>query len=43
MEAPFPHTAAVLDALGQHLPDRKLAKAARKGAIRHRSWIANRD
>ena len=39
---PSPHTAAVLDALGQHLFDRKLAKAARKAAIRHRSWMANR-
>ena len=37
-----PHTAAVLDALGQHHPDRKLAKAARKAAIKHRSWMANR-
>ena len=32
---------AVLDALGQHLPDRALAKQARKAAMRHRSWIAN--
>ena len=37
-----PETAAVLDALGQHLPDKKLAKAARKAAIKHRSWMANR-
>ncbi len=40
---PSPHTAAVLDALGEHLPDRTLAKAARKAAIRHRSWMANRN
>ncbi|MCB0923426.1 MAG: hypothetical protein KDB50_02600 [Mycobacterium sp.] len=34
-------TPAVLDALGQHLPDRALAKQARKAALRHRSWLAN--
>jgi hypothetical protein len=39
---PAPETAVVLDALGVHLPDRELAKAARKAAIRHRSWMANR-
>jgi hypothetical protein len=39
---PAPETALVLDALGRHLPDRTLAKAARKAAVRHRSWIANR-
>jgi hypothetical protein len=39
---PAPETALVLDALGQHLPDRALAKAARKAAVRHRSWISNR-
>ena len=39
---PAPETAAVLDALGRHLPDRKLAKAARKAAVRHRSWMASR-
>ncbi len=39
---PAPETAPVLDALGRHLPDRTLAKAARKAAVRHRSWIANR-
>lgn len=39
---PAPETARVLDALGRHLPDRMLAKAARKAAVRHRSWIANR-
>lgn len=36
-----PETAAVLDALGRHLPDRALAKQARKAALRHRSWLAN--
>jgi hypothetical protein len=36
-----PETPAVLDALGQHLPDRALAKQARKAALRHRSWLAN--
>jgi len=39
---PAPETAGVLDALGQHLPDRGLAKAARTAAVRHRSWLANR-
>jgi len=38
---PAPETAAVLDALGRHLPDRALAKQARKAAIKHRSWMAN--
>jgi hypothetical protein len=37
-----PETAEVLDVLGRHLRDRKLAKAARKAAMRHRSWMANR-
>lgn len=37
-----PETAAVLDALGRHLPDRHLAKAARKAALQHRSWMASR-
>jgi hypothetical protein len=38
---PAPETVLVLDALGRHLPDRTLAKAARKAAVRHRSWKAN--
>ncbi len=36
-----PETAPVLDTLGRHLSDPKLAKAARKAAMRHRSWLAN--
>lgn len=36
-----PETAAVLDVLGRHLPDRALAKQARKASLRHRSWLAN--
>lgn len=36
-----PETAVVLDALGRHLPDRALAKQARRAALRHRSWMAN--
>ncbi|MED5811886.1 hypothetical protein VST63_05890 [Mycolicibacterium sp. 050232] len=36
-----PETAQVLDALGRHLPDRSLAKQARRAAIKHRSWMAN--
>lgn len=39
---PSPETELVLDALGRHLPDKKLAKAARKALVRHRSWMANR-
>lgn len=39
---PAAETAVVLDALGQHLPDKALAKAARKAAVRHRSWLPNR-
>jgi hypothetical protein len=38
-----PETQSVLDALGQHLEDRTLAKAARKAAVKHRSWMANRN
>lgn len=37
-----PETVLVLDMLGSHLKDPKLAKAARKAAMRHRSWMANR-
>jgi hypothetical protein len=37
-----PETASVLEALGRHLPDGALAKLARKAAIKHRSWLANR-
>jgi hypothetical protein len=39
---PAAETGLVLDTLGKYLPDRKLAKAARKAAMRHRSWMANR-
>ena len=38
---PAAETQLVLDALGLHLTDRMLAKAARKAAMRHRSWMAN--
>lgn len=37
-----PETIEILDTLGAHLPDRKLAKVARKAALKHRSWMANR-
>ena len=37
-----PETIEILDTLGKHLPDKKLAKAARKAALKHRSWMANR-
>lgn len=39
---PAPETELVLDALGHHLSDKALAKAARKAAVKHRSWMANR-
>jgi hypothetical protein len=35
-------TATVLEALGEDLPDRALAKAARTALVKHRSWMANR-
>ena len=37
-----PETIEILEALGRHLTDKRLAKAARKAAIKHRSWMANR-
>jgi hypothetical protein len=40
---PAPETAAVLDVLGRHLPDRALAKEARRAGIKHRSWMANEN
>ena len=40
---PQPETLAVLETLGRHLPDKQLAKAARKAVFRHRSWMANRE
>jgi hypothetical protein len=36
-----PETELVLEALGRHLPDKKLAKAARTALQKHRSWLAN--
>ena len=36
-----PETVEVLEALGRHLTDNRLAKAARKAVIRHRSWMAD--
>jgi hypothetical protein len=38
---PAPETAEVLDVLGQYLPDRALAKQARRASFKHRSWLAN--
>ncbi|WP_319454539.1 MULTISPECIES: hypothetical protein [unclassified Mycobacterium] len=38
---PAPETASVLDVLGRYLPDRVLAKQARKAGIKHQSWLAN--
>lgn len=37
-----PETIEILDALGKHLTDKKLAKSVRKAALKHRSWMANR-
>ena len=37
-----PETLEVLEALGRHLTDKQRAKAARKAAVKHRSWLANR-
>lgn len=36
-----PETIEILEVLGKHLPDKQLAKATRKAAIKHRSWMAN--
>lgn len=36
-----PETIELLEALGRHLTDKSMAKAARKAAIKHRSWLAN--
>lgn len=40
---PTAEVALILDLLGTHLSDPKLSKAARKAAMRHRSWLANRQ
>ena len=36
-----PETLELLEALGRHVSDKKLAKSARKASIKHRSWLAN--
>ncbi|MEJ7765821.1 MAG: hypothetical protein WKF86_10020, partial [Acidimicrobiales bacterium] len=41
-KVPSPLVAAVLDAIGATHPTKATAKAARKAALRHRSWLANR-
>lgn len=38
---PAAETALVLETLGRHLPDKRLAKAARKALVKHRSWMAD--
>lgn len=35
-----PRLAELLDVIGQHHPDKTVAKAARKSLMRHRSWLA---
>jgi hypothetical protein len=37
-----PESVEVLEALGRHLSDEQMAKAARKTVVKHRSWLANR-
>ena len=39
----MPETLEVLEALGHHLPDKRLAKTARKSVMQHRSHMANLD
>jgi len=41
-KVPSPLAAGVLDAIGATNPVKATAKAARKAALRHRSWLANR-
>ena len=41
-KVPSPLAAGVLDAIGATHPTKATAKAARKAALRHRSWLANR-
>lgn len=38
-----PEAASLLEALGQALPDKATAKAARKALLKHRSWLAGRS
>jgi len=35
-------TSEVLDAIGRHVPDKAIAKSARRAAFRRNSWLANR-
>lgn len=38
-----PETVELLEALGRHVTDKTLAKAARKAVVKHRSRLANRQ
>ncbi|MGH3913100.1 MAG: hypothetical protein ACRDTC_06780 [Pseudonocardiaceae bacterium] len=40
--ADHPRVAQLLEAIGGHHPDQRVAKAARKSLLRHRSWLAGR-
>ncbi|HET9256924.1 MAG TPA: hypothetical protein VFO16_17250, partial [Pseudonocardiaceae bacterium] len=36
-----PRVVDLLEAIGTHHPDNKIAKSARKGLLKHRSFLAN--
>jgi len=38
-----PETLVVLEAAGEHVSDKALAKSARKAVFKHRSWLANQN
>ncbi|MGH3905482.1 MAG: hypothetical protein ACRDTE_15030 [Pseudonocardiaceae bacterium] len=38
-----PRVAELLEAIGEHHPDKHVAKPARKSLLRHRSWMAGRQ
>lgn len=40
--ADHPRVADLLEAIGEHHPDKHVAKPARKSLLRHRSWMASR-
>ncbi|MGH4013618.1 MAG: hypothetical protein ACRDSL_06720 [Pseudonocardiaceae bacterium] len=41
--ADHPRVAELLEAIGEHYPDKHVAKSARKSLLRHRSWMAGRQ
>ncbi|MGQ0779361.1 MAG: hypothetical protein ACT4NY_33930 [Pseudonocardiales bacterium] len=38
-----PRVEELLEAIGEHHPDKRVAKSARKSLLRHRSWLASRQ